>query len=285
MTRLFRVLTVVAIAGVGVGAGADSALAAVCNIERVSVSDSGAEGDGPSARFGGDVAISGAGRYVLFGSEATNLIPGGTNGSRNLFLSDTLTNSLELISVAIDGTPAGPSGFGQVTADGRYVVFQSCASNLVFGDTNGTCDIFVRDRLFGTTEVVSRSSTGELGNDGSTVSQDPFVSADGRFVSYDSTATNLVAGDTNNASNLVPGDTAFDDVFVRDSATGAVELISVSAGGGQADANSGSSLTNGLSAHGRFAVFQSVASNLVAGTRTARTTSSSATGSPERRRA
>lgn len=368
MTRLIRVLAGVAVAAVGVGAGAGSAFAVVCNVERVSLSSAGAEGDGPSARFGGDVAISAAGRYVLFGSEATNLVPGGTDGSRNLFLYDTLTDSIELISVAIDGTPAGSSGFGQVSADGRYVVFQSCAPNLVLGDTNGVCDIFVRDRLFGTTEVVSVSSTGQLANDGSAVgpsisddgrfaaftslasnlvpgdtngaydvflhdrltgttarvseavgggnadgvSQEAFVSADGRFVSYESAATNLVVGDTNNASdvfvydvaagttsrvsvsstggeaegtsgvpslsadgrfvaffstasNLVPDDTAFDDVFVRDNATGAVERASEPTGGGQANGNSGPSITNGLSVDGRFAVFQSVASNLVPG--------------------
>jgi hypothetical protein len=151
----FRVLGATAIVLLGVGAGAGSAFAAVCNIERVSVSSTGAQGDGPSARFGGDAAISAVGRFVLFGSEATNLVPSTTEGSRNLFLSDTLSDTIELISVATDGTPAGSSGFGQVTADGRYVVFQSCASNLVFGDTNDTCDTFVRDRLFGTTEIAS----------------------------------------------------------------------------------------------------------------------------------
>lgn len=368
MTRLFRVLAGLAIGAVGAGAGAGSAFAAVCNIERVSVSNTGAEGDGPSARFGGDVAISADGRYVLFGSEATNLVPGDTNGRRDLFLYDTGTDTIELISIATDGTPAGSSGSGQVTADGRYVVFQSCAPNLVAGDTNGTCDIFVRDRLTGTTELVSVSSTGELANSGSPggpsisddgrfvaftsrasnlvpgdsnqeadvflhdrltgstvrvseaagggdangVSQEAFVSADGRFVSYESSATNLAVGDTNNASdvflydvatdtttrvsvsstggeangtsgapsltadgrfvaffstasNLVPDDTAFDDVFVHDNVTGATERVSVSTSGGQANGNSGPSLTNGLSADGRFAVFQSVASNLVAG--------------------
>lgn len=368
MTRLFRVLAGLAIAAGGVGAGAGSAFAAVCNIERVSVSSTGAEGNGPSARFGGDVAISADGRYVLFGSEATNLVTGDTNGGRDLFLYDTLADTLELISVATNGTPAGSSGFGQVTADGRYVVFQSCAPNLVGGDTNGTCDIFVRDRLTGTTDVVSVSSSGVLANGGSapgpslsddgrfvafaslasnlvpgdtnqehdvflrdrlfgtTVrvteaagggdangpSQEAFVSADGRFVSYDSAAGNLVVGDTNNASdvflyevatdttsrvsvssvggqadgtsggsslsadvrfvsffsaasNLVPDDTAFDDVFVHDNVTGATERVSVSIGGGQGNGNSGPSFTNGLSADGRFAVFQSVASNLVTG--------------------
>ena len=100
-----------------------------------------------------------------------------------------------MISVATDGTPAGSSGFGHVSADGRYVVFQSCASNLVFGDTNDTCDIFVRDRLFGTTEIVSLSSAGELANDGSTGG--PTISDDGRFVAFSSIASNLVAGDAN----------------------------------------------------------------------------------------
>ena len=368
MSARVRVLGAIALGLFGAGAWASSALAVVCNVERVSVSSTGAQGDGPSARFLGDAAISAVGRFVLFGSEATNLTPAATDGSRNLFLYDTATDTIELISVATDGTPAGSSGFGQVTADGRYVVFQSCAPNLVFGDTNDTCDIFVRDRLVGTTEIVSISSTGELGNAGAGLgpsisddgryvayhslasnlvpgdtnaeydvflrdrladttvrvseavgggnsngpSEEAFVSADGRLVSYDSAATNLVAGDTNNASdvflheiasaltkrvsvssaggeadgtsgasslsadgrfvaffsaasNLVAGDVGFDDIFVHDNVTGTTERVSVSAGGGQADANSGPSLTNGLSADGRFAVFQSVASNLVTG--------------------
>ncbi len=368
MSARFRALGATVIVLLGAGAGAGSAFAAVCNVERVSVSSTGAQGDGPSARFGGDAAISAVGRFVLFGSEATNLAPSTTDGSRNLFLYDTLSDTIELISVATDGTPAGSSGFGQVTADGRFVVFQSCAPNLVFGDTNDACDIFVRDRLFGTTEIVSISTTGESANAGAGagpsisddgryvayhslasnlvagdtngeydvflrdrlagttvrvseatgggdpdgVSQEAFVSADGRFVSFDSVASNLVAGDTNSASdvflhelatgltrrvsvsstgaeangtsgasslsadgrliafsstasNLVPGDTGFDDVFVRDNALGTTERISVSSAGAQANAGSGPSLTNGLSADGRYAVFQSAASNLVAG--------------------
>jgi len=367
MTLRFRVLVAV-LTMVGAGAGAGAALAAVCNVERVSVSATGEQGDGPSARFGGDVAVSADGRYVLFGSEATNLVPGGTDGSRNLFLHDALTGGLELISVAVDGSPAGSSGFGHVSADGRYVVFQSCASNLVAGDTNDTCDVFVRDRLLGTTEVVSVSSTGALANDGSTAgptisddgrfvafssvasnlvagdtnleydaflhdrltgatvrvseavgggdpngsSIEAFVSADGRFVSYESSASNLVAGDANGASdvflydiaagltsrvsvstggdeangtsgapslsadgrfvaffstasNLVPGDTAFSDLFVHDNMTGATERVSVSTGGGQADGNSAPSLTNGLTLDGGRSVFHSEATNLVAG--------------------
>ena len=91
MSARVRVVGTIAFVLLGAGAGASSALAVVCNVERVSVSATGVEGDGPSARFGGDVAISGAGRYVLFGSEATNLVPGGTDGSRNLYLSDTQT--------------------------------------------------------------------------------------------------------------------------------------------------------------------------------------------------
>lgn len=368
MSLRFRVLVALAVTTIGVGAGAGSAFAAVCNVERVSVSSTGAQADGPSGRFGGDVAVSGNGRYVLFASEATNLIPGGTDGSRNLFLYDTLTGGIELISVAVDGTPAGSSGSGHVSADGRYVVFQSCASNLVAGDTNETCDIFVRDRLLGTTEVVSVSSSGVLANDGSTggptisddgrlvafssiasnlvpgdanldydvflhdrvagttvrvservgggdpngTSSEPFVSADGSFVSFDSSASNLVAGDANGAadvflydvttgltsrvsvssagaeatgtsggsslsadgrfvaffstaSNLVAGDTGFGDVFVHDNVTGTTERVSVSTGGGQADGNSGPSLTNGLTVEGRLAVFHSEATNLVAG--------------------
>jgi hypothetical protein len=249
MSRLFRVLTGFAIAVVGVGAAAGSAFAAVCNIERVSVSSAGAQGDGPSARFGGDVAISAGGRYVLFGSEATNLVPGDTN-SRDVFLDDTVTGAIDLISVATNGTPAGSSASGQVTADGRYVVFQSCASNVVVGDTNGDCDIFVRDRVTGTTEVVSVSSTAELANSGS--SAGPSISDDGRFAAYASRASNLVAGDTNQEV----------DVFLHDRLTGTTVRVSEAVGGGDADNVSQEAF---VSADGRFVSYESTATNLVLG--------------------
>jgi Tol biopolymer transport system component len=98
----------------------------------------------------------------------------------------------ERVSVASDGTQ-GNSGFNSrvsISADGRFVAFPSPATNLVAGDTNGFVDIFVRDRVSGTTERVSVATDGTLGNN---QSFGPSISADGRFVAFESTATNLVA--------------------------------------------------------------------------------------------
>jgi Tol biopolymer transport system component len=108
-----------------------------------------------------------------------------------------------------DGDSNNPS----ISTDGRYVTFYSAAANLVAGDTNGMFDIFMRDRQTGTTTLVSRDSTGVEG-DGD--SQYPSISADGRYVAFQSYATNLVAGDTNGKT----------DIFVRDRQTGTTTRVS-----------------------------------------------------------
>jgi hypothetical protein len=91
--------------------------------------------------------MSADGRYVAFGSTATNLVVGDTNGSSDVFIHDLVTGETTCVSVASDGTQGNnSSGGGSISADGRYVAFISAASNLVVGDTNDTTDIFVRDR-------------------------------------------------------------------------------------------------------------------------------------------
>src|SRR5437016_61982 len=121
----------------------------------------------------------------------------------------------ERVSVASGGTTEGnDTSLGSaLSADGRFVAFDSAATNLVAGDTNGTTDVFVHDRQTGMTERVSVASDGTQGNNASSY---PALSADGRFVAFDSDATNLVAGDTNGAT----------DVFVHDRQTGATERVS-----------------------------------------------------------
>src|SRR5207247_327255 len=147
------------------------------------------------------------------------------------------------------GNSAGFFAFPALSADGRLVAFQSDATNLVAGDTNGATDLFVHDRQTGTTERVSVASGGRQGNG---FSAGPVLSADGRFVAFHSTATNLVAGDTNGAT----------DVFVRDRQTGTTERASVASGGTQGN---GSSAGPVLSADGGLVAFHSTAANLVAG--------------------
>jgi len=136
-----------------------------------------------------------------------------------------------------------------ISADGRYVAFVSTATNLVAGDTNGVNDVFVRDRI---TRIVRRVSVSSAGVQANNASGSPDISDDGRFVSFASFASNLVAGDTNNEG----------DIFVHDLQTGETVRASIPAGGGQSDReNRGPS----LSADGRLVAFTSFASNMVAG--------------------
>lgn len=155
----------------------------------------------------------------------------------------------ERISVSSAGAQGNASSLHEssVSPDGRYVAFQSEATNLVTGDTNGERDIFVRDRLFGATTRVSVSSAGAEAN-GSSFR--PSISADGRFVAFESWASNLVTGDTN----------GFPDVFLHDRVTGATTRRSVSSAGAQGDRGS---YSPALSANGQWLAFTSQASTLV----------------------
>ena len=153
-------------------------------------------------------------------------------------------------SVSTSGTQAnGDSRAPSSSALGRFVAFKSDATNLVANDTNGVGDVFVHDRLLGMTTRVSVSSGGSEG-DGE--SFNPSISDNGRFVTFFSEATNLVAGDTNGRI----------DVFVHDRTTGATERVSVSSAGGQGNDDSDFAEMSG---NGRFVVFRSYATNLVAG--------------------
>src|SRR5256712_380330 len=160
------------------------------------------------------------------------------------------TPSTKRVSVDSHGAQGNGGSFDPaISADGRFVAFDSVASNLVAGDTNAAFDVFVRDRKTGKTRRVSVDSHGAQGNGDSF---DPAISADGRFVAFDSVASNLVAGDTNAAS----------DVFVRDRKTGKTRRVSVASHGTQGN---GASFGPSISADGRFVAFTSAASNLVAG--------------------
>ncbi len=222
---------------------------------RVSVASSGAQADGPSFNA---PAFSGDGRFVAFASTASNLVPGDTNSCPfalagpscpDIFVRDRIAGTTKRVSVSSDGGQAnGPSLRSAISADGRLVAFDSLASNLVPGDTNGQSDVFVHDRTTGATERVSVSSAG--GQAGG-FSFNPSLSADGRFVAFNSDAPDLVPGDTNGAF----------DIFVRDRLMGTTERVSVSSSGVQGDDDS--ALPN-ISGDGRFVVFSSRATTLVA---------------------
>ncbi|MEG4036812.1 calcium-binding protein [Microcoleus sp. S36b_A4] len=144
---------------------------------------------------------------MTFASDATNLVPGDINNRGDIFVRDLLTNTTTCVSVDSAGNPGNDSSlyssissdYSSISADGRFVVFESDASNLVWGDTNNSTDIFVRDLSTNTTTRVSVSGAGNQGNG---ESYSPSISANGQKVAFSSKASNLVPGDTNNGSDL-----------------------------------------------------------------------------------
>ena len=159
--------------------------------QRVSVASDGSQGNLDSYV----PSISADGRYVAFGSDASNLVFGDTNRYVDTFVHDRQTGSTQRVSVASDGRQGNKgSGSPSISTNGRYVAFASWASNLVSGDTNGYADIFVHDRQTGVTQRVSLSSDGSQGNDDS---YSPSISTNGRYMAFTSRASNLVSGDTN----------------------------------------------------------------------------------------
>ncbi len=218
--------------------------------ERVSVSSGGVQGNADSGHsFPAIVSLSADGRFVAFGSHASDLVAGDTNGFPDIFVHDRQNHTTQRVNVDASGAQANSESFNpELSADGRFVAFDSVASNLVAGDSNNKWDIFVRDLLNGTIERASLSSNGTQGNGHSYT---PRLSGDGRLVTFAGDATNLVAGDTN----------GYWDVFVHDRLTGVTERVSVDSAGVQGDSWSENPC---LSADGRFVAFQSLGTNLVA---------------------
>lgn len=217
---------------------------------RVSTTSTGAEGNNLSfAR-----SISGDGRYVVIESDATNFVAGDTNGLRDAFVKDNVTGELRLASSSSAGVIGNAISFGSaMTSDGRYVLLNSDATNFIASDLNGVRDAFVKDMQTGEINIASTSSAGVQAN---ATSAARAMSEDGRYVLIASSATNLVAGDTNGVG----------DVFVKDMVTGTMSLVSTSSSGVQGNASSTLGVNGiALSADGRYAVFESDATNLVSG--------------------
>lgn len=212
--------------------------------ERASVGLAGSQADGPST----EPTLSADGRFITFRSIASNLVPGDTNGTLDVFVYDRVAGATERVSVDSAGGQSNGDSYGRsISSDGRYVPFFSTASNLVPGPATPTYgEVFLRDRLLGTTERVSVGASGEPANG---VSFPHSISADGRFVSFWSLATNLVPGGTNGLLH----------VCVRDRVNGTTEIASVSSSGEQGNQDS---RLSGLSSDGRYVVFSSSATNL-----------------------
>jgi Tol biopolymer transport system component len=230
----------------------------------------------PTARADGQSyspAISADGRFVVFWSLATLLIPGQTDvrGTQDLFVFDRVTGGIELVT-HVPGSPATAAGLlsassalvpADVSADGRFIAFQSALPNLVPGqvDTNEGLDVFLRDQVARTTVLVSHAAASQVtaGNGPSSASEigdKTSMSADGRFVVYESLATDLVAGveDANGGK----------DVFLYDRLTGASSLVS-HAGGAPLKAGNGESVVPRISADGSHVAFLSAAVDLIPG--------------------
>ncbi len=215
--------------------------------ERVSLGSGGVQGRDDS--FAGGISTDG--RFVAFSSFSSDLVAGDTNGMFDVFVRDRQNGTTERVSLGSGGVQGDGNSFAfSVSADGRFVLLQSLATNLVAGDNNASLDFFVRDRQSGTTERVSVGSGGAEANFGAADRAD--MSADGRFVAFESPSTNLSSGDTN----------GYWDIFVHDRATDATEWVSVDPSGAQGN---DISRAPSISADGRFVAFDSESINLVAG--------------------
>jgi WD40 repeat protein len=212
----------------------------------VSVHTDGTQGDNVSSF----ASISGGGRYVAFTSAASTLVTGDTNSRLDVFVHDRQTGTTARVNLGPQGQQAnGNTTQSSISGDGRYVAFDSTASNLVPGDTNRASDVFVRDRQTGTTTRVSLRSDGIQAN---LAGEGPSISGDGRYVAFYSKASNLVRGDTNDKF----------DAFVHDRQTGKTRRVSVRSNGKQAN---GQTWSAEISENGRYVAFYSNASNLVRG--------------------
>ena len=192
--------------------------------------------------------VNGDGQFVVFHSEQGFVVPGDTNGFSDVFVRDREADTLAVVSKPSTGQSNGDSSFADISADGRFIVFHSEATNLTDdADTNGSWDIFLYDTVAGTMERVSED---ENGNQADGSSFHASVSDDGRYVAFHSLAANLHPTDTDTQA----------DIFVKDRQTGEVELISTDPNFGAVD---GDSFVPDISGDGRFVVYESDATNLV----------------------
>jgi CSLREA domain-containing protein len=220
-----------------------------CTLSLISVAASGTiSGSGDSVT----PAISPDGRYVVFTSASNNLLPGTTSGAWSIYLRDTLTNTTSLISKAPDGAaPNGQSHHPTISSSGRYIAYQSQATNIAGTGTlsSGFYNILLYDTHTNQTVRISKIPDGTLPFGDSTF---PKISANERYVTYTATGSNIIAGDTNSRS----------DIFVYDRQTDTTTRVSVASDGTQSN---GDSSNVNISSDGSYVTFNSDASTLVAG--------------------
>lgn len=237
------------------------------DVERVSIGTDGSEGDAPAS----NPTLSADGRFVGYSSAASNwdprlpTTPGPLGMPRSAFMYDRVARVNRLVSFSQDGTSYGDGTASSpaISPDGRWVAFSgslrqvdmTCGGNAnVPGHTPpvGIWDVFVRD-MTRPAEPASCASVSSMGQAGNYMSQNPALSGDARFVAFESRATNLVPGDTNNKS----------DVFLSDILTGNIKRVSMGTGGTQANSVNYGSVQPAISGNGRFVAFLSDSTNLV----------------------
>ncbi|NOQ64221.1 MAG: DUF4214 domain-containing protein [Methyloprofundus sp.] len=197
----------------------------------------------------GKPEISADGQYITFATAASDMDDQDTlNKLKDVFVYDRVTEQVSRVSSASE---LGLSEFPVISANGRFISYQSTIDDIVANDNNGTSDVFVYDRLQNISTRISLSFTGKEGRNESTR---PSISADGRYITYQSDASNLVAGDNNRSS----------DVFVYDRNTEEVALVSRSTAGAW---GSDDSVKPVISADGRFISYTSESDNLSSGAR------------------
>ncbi|OCQ99171.1 hypothetical protein BCD67_08345 [Oscillatoriales cyanobacterium USR001] len=204
-----------------------------------------------ASSFSFSPVVAGNGRYVIFGSNANNLVAGDNNNQIDIFLRDTLNNTTKIVSLAADNNQGNNASFSPaISANGQYAAFLSKANNLVPGDNNNEQDIFFRDILNSVTSLVS-VATGNT-TPGNAAARAFSMSSDGRYIVFGSESSNLVPGDNNGQQ----------DIFLRDTSNSTTRLISISTGG---TLGNNASENPSISNDGRYIVFKSAANNLVAG--------------------
>ncbi|MEO8602194.1 MAG: hypothetical protein ABI629_06430 [bacterium] len=216
----------------------------------ISKAPDGKAGNMPSEPGGFAPSISADSRFVAFSSQATNLVVDDTNNLEDVFVFDRQSGEMQLISRTPEAVANGASSFPRLSGDGRFVVFQSNASNLVEGDDNAATDIFLYDRQDDVMRRVSVSADGTAGNGRSLT---PAISADGRVVAFASRATNLV-------TTTVSG--TFEQIYVTNWENNAIGLASVNSAGMPGNLIS---FLPALTADGGMVAFKSEAFNLVSG--------------------
>lgn len=214
---------------------------------RISTDSSGVQSTGGASN--GAVAMSGDGVYVAFSSAATNLVGSDTNSQGDIFIKNTSDQSISRISVQTGGAEASGGGSlnPDITSDGRYVVFESSATDMVSGDTNSLSDIFRHDTTTNTTVRVSTDISASEASGGGSYS--PTISDDGDYVAFYSSATNLVNGVTSGTH-----------VYVKQISTGYIRIVDKPVG---LETGDGSSTYAKISGDGQTIVFDSSSTNLV----------------------